>query len=154
MCAFALASCGGSSDSSSPKTTAQTQPAPTATAPTPTVTVPTVTTPKPKTTTTQTSTTPAPKPPPSADPGKTKRACGNVAGNFIKHIQTDVVPCNVARAVAQGWLTQVQKGSNPAQPITVSGYTCFARFRGELAAVSCDDRADPRRARIVFSGQP
>jgi hypothetical protein len=146
MCAFALAACGGSSDDSGPKTTAQTASTPTATAPSPTVTVPTVTTPKPKEPTVETDTIPAPKPPRQ----NAKSACGNVAGNFIKNIQTHAVPCSAARSVAQGWLAQVQKGSNPAQPISVSGYTCAARFRGELAAVLCQHGG----ARIVFSAQP
>jgi hypothetical protein len=147
MCAFALASCGGSSDHSSPNTTAQSPTTPTASAPT-TVTVPTVTTPSRTTTapTVETDTIPAPKPPPQ----NPKHACGNVAGNFIKNIQTVAVPCSAARAVAQQWLAQVQKGSNPAQPISVSGFTCAARFRGELAAVLCERSG----ARIVFSAQP
>jgi hypothetical protein len=52
--------------------------------------------------------------------------------------------------VANAWLARVQGGADPAKPISVGGYVCAARFRGQLAVALC--RNGP--SRIVFAAQP
>lgn len=133
--ALAIGGCGGS-------TTTVTR---TVATPTTTVTQ-TVATPPPTTTSPPaTATTPAPPRPAS---------CGTAASHFIKKIQAVGADCSRARSVATAWLAQVQRGSNPAKPIEVAGYRCAARFRGQLAAVLCEEGGDPTRGRIVFAAQP
>jgi hypothetical protein len=138
--AIGLAGCGGSST----KTVTQAvPPAPAATAPKPSATAPTATTPSPKppTATAQTPETPT---------TPAQSSCGSTAGHFIRSIQSVGAGCATARQVANGWLARVQAGSDPAKPITVSGYVCAASFRGQLAVAVC--RSGP--SRIAFTAQP
>lgn len=81
-------------------------------------------------------------------------SCGTAAAHFVKKIEAVGADCPRARAVATSWLAQVQRGSNPAQPIDVAGYRCAARFRGPLAAVLCEEGGNPAGGRIAFAAQP
>jgi hypothetical protein len=81
-------------------------------------------------------------------------SCGSLAGRFVTRLQAVGTDCTTARGVAGAWLAQVQKGTDPSKPIDVQDYQCAARFRGQLAAVLCEQGGDPSRARIVFAAQP
>jgi hypothetical protein len=131
---ISLGGCGGSTKTVT-RTVATPAPATTATAPPPT-------------------TTSAPSATAPAAPPAQRVSCGTAASHFIKQIQAHGADCSRARAVATAWLAQVQRGKNPAKPIDVTGYQCAARFRGQLAAVLCEEGGHPAGARIVFAAQP